>query len=122
MVDSGQRLVALPSDGLAGGGHANPVIFNGEQFDQETLRVLGVSFEQVCIALRTGDCDDDVKQAIANKVIELAKTGERNPDVLCEGALKDIRQSQVWMVDAASKKAPASLSGASSGAHLKVTV
>jgi hypothetical protein len=26
-----------------------------------------VAFEQVCIALRTGDCHDDVKQAIANK-------------------------------------------------------
>ena len=65
-----------------------------EQFVQETLRVLGVALEQVCIALRTGDCDDDVKQAIANKVIELAKTGERNPDLLCERALKDIRQSQ----------------------------
>jgi len=61
---------------------------NGGQFDQETLRVLGVAFEQVCIALETGDCDDDVKQAIANKVIELAKTGERNPDLLCEARFK----------------------------------
>ena len=68
---------------------------NGEQFDQETLRILGVAFEQVCIALRTGDCDDDVKQAIANKLFEVGKTGERNPDVLCECALKDIRQPQV---------------------------
>jgi hypothetical protein len=65
---------------------------NSERFDQETLRVLGVAFEQVCIALRIGDCDDHVKQAIANKIIELAKTGERNPDLLCECALKDIRQ------------------------------
>ena len=65
---------------------------NGEQFDQETLRVLGVAFEQVCIALRIGDCGDDVKNAIANKIIELAKTGERNPDLLCERALKKIRQ------------------------------
>jgi hypothetical protein len=31
---------------------------NGEQFDQETVRILGVAFAQVCIALRTGDCDD----------------------------------------------------------------
>ena len=31
---------------------------NGEQFDQETLRSLGVAFEQVCIALRIGDCDE----------------------------------------------------------------
>jgi len=51
---------------------------NHEQFDQETLRILGVAFEQVCIGLRTGDCDDDVKQAIANKIIALSKTGERS--------------------------------------------
>jgi hypothetical protein len=57
---------------------------NGEPFDAETLRILGVAFAQVAIALRLGDCDDDVKQAIANKIIELAKTGERNPDLLCE--------------------------------------
>ena len=68
---------------------------NGERFDQETLRVLGVAFAQVCIALRIGDCDDHVKQAIANRIIELAKIGERNPDRLCEHALKDIRQPQV---------------------------
>jgi hypothetical protein len=67
---------------------------HGEHFDQETLRILGVACEQVCLGLRTGDCDDDVKQAIANKIVELAKTGERNPDLLCERALKDIRQPQ----------------------------
>jgi hypothetical protein len=65
---------------------------NGEQFDQESIRILGVAFEQVCIALRIGDCDDNVRQGIANKIIELAKTGERNPDLLCERALEDIRE------------------------------
>ena len=65
---------------------------NGERFDQETLRILSVTFELVCIALRIGDCDDHVKNAIARKIIELAKTGERNADLLCERALKDIRQ------------------------------
>jgi hypothetical protein len=64
---------------------------NGHRFDYETRRILGVAFEQVCVALRIGDCDDDVKQAIANKIIELSKTGERNPDRLCERALGDIR-------------------------------
>ena len=68
---------------------------NHEQFDQETVRILGVAFEQVCIGMRTGDCADDVKQAIANKIIELAKTGERNPDLLCERALKGIREPQM---------------------------
>jgi hypothetical protein len=68
-----------------------PFLNREEQVDQETLRVLGVAFEQVCIALRTGDCADDVKQAIANKIIAVANAGERNPDMLCEQVLKDIR-------------------------------
>jgi hypothetical protein len=63
---------------------------NGEQFDQETVRILGCAFEQCCVALRIGFCDDNVRQAIANKIIELARTGERSPDRLCERALKDI--------------------------------
>jgi hypothetical protein len=72
---------------------------NGEQFDPETVRVLGVAFSQICIALRIGDSDDDVQQAIANKIIELAKAGERNPDLLCERALKDIRHAQPEVSD-----------------------
>jgi len=48
----------------------------------------------VCIALRTGDCDDYVKQAIAAKLIALAKAGERNPDMLCDRVLEDICRSQ----------------------------
>jgi hypothetical protein len=67
---------------------------NGERFDPETRRILGVALELTCIALRTGDCADDVKQAIADKLIALARTGERNADVLCERVLRDIRGQQ----------------------------
>ena len=28
---------------------------NGEEFDQETTRVMGVALEMACVALRTGD-------------------------------------------------------------------
>jgi hypothetical protein len=73
---------------------------NGEKFDPETTRVLGVAFELTRIALRVGDCADDVKQAIADKIIALAKeTGERNPDVLCERVLKDIRRPDIEAVE-----------------------
>ena len=64
---------------------------NGEKFDPETTRAMGAALEMACVALRTGDCADDVKQSIANKIIALAKGGERNPDVLCEQVLKEIR-------------------------------
>ena len=69
---------------------------NGHRFDRESRRVLDIALEMVCLALRTGDCDQGVKQAIATKVIALAKTGERNPDILCEEVLKDIRTPQQW--------------------------
>ena len=42
---------------------------NGERFDAETRRILGVALEMSCIALRVGHCADDVRQAIANKGI-----------------------------------------------------
>jgi hypothetical protein len=65
---------------------------NGHRLDAEDRRIVGLAFEVVCITLRVGDCDDGVKQAIATKVIDLAKAGERNPDILCERVLKDIRR------------------------------
>jgi hypothetical protein len=65
---------------------------NGHRLDAEDRRIAGLAFEVVCITLRVGDCDDGVKQAIATKVIDLAKAGERNPDILCERVLKDIRR------------------------------
>ena len=71
------------------------LFLNGERPNPETKRVLGVAFEMTCIALRAENSDDVVKQAIANKIIDLAKAGERNPDILCEQALKDIRAPQV---------------------------
>jgi hypothetical protein len=42
---------------------------DGERFDLEGERVLRLAFEMVCLALKTGDCDDYVKQAIATKLI-----------------------------------------------------
>src|SRR5207253_10070165 len=67
---------------------------NGEQFDPKTRRVLGVALEMTCNALQTGDCDDGIRQAITIKIIDHAKAGERNPDILCEQALARIRWCQ----------------------------
>ena len=58
-------------------------------FDLDTRRALGAALEMACIA-PTGDDDDHVRRTIADKLIALAKTGERNPDVLCEQALEEI--------------------------------
>jgi hypothetical protein len=66
-------------------------LFTDQSFDAETRRILGVALELVCLALRIGDCDEDVKRSIAGQLIELSSDGERNPDLLCERALERIR-------------------------------
>jgi hypothetical protein len=72
--------------------YANQALLNDKEFDPETVRVLGCAFEQCCVALPVGTFADDMKQTIANKIVELAKTGERSSDRLCERALEEIRQ------------------------------
>jgi len=59
--------------------------------DPETKRVLGAAIEMTRISL--GLKDDFANGMIAKQIIEMAKTGERNPDLLCEGALKNLHRS-----------------------------
>ena len=58
--------------------------------DPETKRVLAVALEMTRASLRlTDNLADGI---IAKQIVELANTGERNPDVLCEAALKGLHQ------------------------------
>jgi hypothetical protein len=57
--------------------------------DPETKRVLDVALEMTRTAL--GLADDFANGIIAKQIVELARAGERHPDVLCEGALKTLR-------------------------------
>jgi hypothetical protein len=65
---------------------------DGYNPDPETKRVMGIAFEMTRAALRLVDRDDLSVAIIAKTIIELAKAGERNPDLLCERALKDLRE------------------------------
>ena len=58
--------------------------------DAETNRVLDVALEMTRAAL--GLTDDFANGIIARQIIELVRAGERNPDLLCAGALKKLRE------------------------------
>jgi hypothetical protein len=60
--------------------------------DAEVRRVVGVAFEMARIALSLAERPAITNEIIAKRIIELAKAGERNPDILCEGVLKEFRQ------------------------------
>lgn len=67
--------------------------FLGEiSVDPETKRIMGVAFEMARVALGLKDHTGAANEAIAKQIIELAKSGERNPDYLCEVALKEFRR------------------------------
>jgi hypothetical protein len=44
------------------------------------------------LALGLADRGDIANELIAKRIIELAKAGERNPDLLCESAAKEFRE------------------------------
>ena len=62
---------------------------NDTKFAPEAKRVLSVAFEMARVALRLADRGDLTNEIMAKRIIELAKAGERNPDLLCEGVLKE---------------------------------
>ena len=62
---------------------------DGHRFDPETVRLMGIAFEMALVSLqRTDGSINPTRAAVDQKIIELAKAGERDPERLCEGALK----------------------------------
>jgi hypothetical protein len=57
--------------------------------DLEMKRILGVALEMTRVSL--GLVDKFADGIIVKRIVELGKAGERNPDILCEGALKALR-------------------------------
>ena len=45
-------------------------------------------------ALRLSDRTDLINEIIARSIIELAKAGQRDPDLMCEGALRSFREQR----------------------------
>ena len=67
---------------------------DGHHFDPETIRLMGIAFEMALVALqRTDGAINPTREAVAQKIIDLAKAGERDPERLCDEALKARKQA-----------------------------
>ena len=62
--------------------------FREAVFDPETTQILGQAFDGACKALHDIGQPDVVKDVIAKRIIQIAKTGERDPNRLCKRTLK----------------------------------
>ncbi len=65
------------------------------KFDPETRRIMGLAFEMTRLALGLADRGDLANEVVAKRIIELAKTGELNPDVLCEAVVKEFGEQRL---------------------------
>jgi hypothetical protein len=69
--------------------YADAISPQWQRFDPETIRVMGIAYEMVLVALqRTDGAASPTREAVAQKIIDLAKAGERDPERICDGALR----------------------------------
>ena len=59
-------------------------------FDDEAIRVMGIAYEFARSELRIIG-ENKFNGAIATKIIERARTGERDPEKLCDFAIDGLR-------------------------------
>jgi hypothetical protein len=56
-------------------------------FDESATRAMGEAFDAACAALQDGNLSDLVREIIAERIIEAARHGERDPKRLCSIAI-----------------------------------
>ena len=83
---------------------------DGERFDPETTRLLGIAFEFAIQALHNWGVIDPQRETIARAIIGFARAGERDPERLCDLAVEACSKSIV------SDPSPSSASRRTAGA------
>jgi hypothetical protein len=61
----------------------------GQAFDPETIENMSAAFVAACDALHLKVCDDPATRLVAEKVIEFAQRGIRDPNTLRKLTLKE---------------------------------
>jgi hypothetical protein len=59
-------------------------------FNQDDIERLAAAYEEALRALHISDRDDPINEVIAQRIIEGARAGVRDPKALCKMAVKDL--------------------------------
>ena len=65
----------------------------GGVFEPQQIGAMTAAFEAVCRSLQLADRTDPLTEIVARKVIDIAATGERNPDRLRVLVLEELSRS-----------------------------
>jgi hypothetical protein len=69
-------------------------LLQNSAFDPEAIKVMTDAYEEACRTLMLSERrTDPLTEMVARKIIEVAQTGERDPNALCKRALKELGTS-----------------------------
>jgi hypothetical protein len=71
-----------------------PFVRSETAFDDCTTQVMGLAFDAACAEFRDADLTNLTREIIAERIIEAAKRGERDPARLCRVAVAALRGGQ----------------------------
>ena len=66
-------------------------LLQNSAFGPEDIERLSAAYEEALHLLQLSDRTDPIMQIVAQRIIEAAKTGVREPSQLCQLAIKDLR-------------------------------
>ena len=66
-------------------------------FNQDDIERLAAAYEEALLALHISDRDDPINKVIAQRIIEGARAGERDPNTLCQIAIKDLMIPRLFL-------------------------
>ena len=61
-------------------------------FEPADVEAMERALEAACVVLRLSKREDSLRQIVARKVIEVAVTGERDPEVLCQMVVSELQR------------------------------
>ena len=65
-------------------------LFSQASSDPHVIDVMGKAYAKACKMLHDRGQPSIVQEVIAQRIVEIAKTGERNPDLICDRVLTDL--------------------------------
>jgi hypothetical protein len=82
-------------------------------FNADLMEAMRAAFYRVCDILQlSGDREDPLTEIVVEKIVELAKAGERDPEVLCIDALAQLEMP----AQGTTSRAPPEYAGIASAA------
>ena len=65
-------------------------LFGLEAFGPDDIKAMSIALDEVCKSLNLTDDKQEEREVLARRIVALARRGEHDPAVLCDGVLQEL--------------------------------